>query len=306
MIISHRPRANHHATLRVRQDSAACRRCGAAAQRVALLAARPAAARPACPGSRPAAGSGRWPGCRPRSSGRRRSMDNGPPCTIAWPTSTPVPKPLTRIRPTRRSSTGSMARACVVIGFVDVQRAQSAGLPALRRWRASSPGRGSAPAATRRRTSRRAGAVGGECARRWWRTAPAWPWPKAPPAPRASVVTPAWPASAATPASYAWWMPGVSMVAAGWPASARAAAATKAVQRRPFDRQQQAGIGAELAGAHHQRADELLGDRFGAGGQRVREQQHRIDAAHFGVHRNRLAARCGDAPSAPCRRRASR
>jgi alpha-ketoglutaric semialdehyde dehydrogenase len=29
----------------------------------------------------------------------------------AWPTSTPVPKPLTRMRPTRRSSTGMSARA---------------------------------------------------------------------------------------------------------------------------------------------------------------------------------------------------
>jgi hypothetical protein len=36
---------------------------------------------------------------------------NGPPCTIAVDTSTPVGKPLARMRPTLRSRTGSSARA---------------------------------------------------------------------------------------------------------------------------------------------------------------------------------------------------
>jgi hypothetical protein len=33
------------------------------------------------------------------------------PVLVAWPTSTPVPKPLTKMRPARRSSTGMSARA---------------------------------------------------------------------------------------------------------------------------------------------------------------------------------------------------
>ncbi len=34
---------------------------------------------------------------------------NGPPCTMAWPTSTPVGQPLTRMRPALRSRMGSTA-----------------------------------------------------------------------------------------------------------------------------------------------------------------------------------------------------
>ena len=43
---------------------------------------------------------------------------NGPPWTIAWPTSTPVGQPLKRIRPALVSSTGRSARAASVSASV--------------------------------------------------------------------------------------------------------------------------------------------------------------------------------------------
>ena len=43
---------------------------------------------------------------------------NGPPCTMAWQTSTPVPKPLIRIRPAFSSSTGNNLAAASVSASV--------------------------------------------------------------------------------------------------------------------------------------------------------------------------------------------
>ena len=46
---------------------------------------------------------------------------NGPPCTMAWQTSTPVGQPLTRMRPALRSSIGSSARAAAVVRVFHLQ-----------------------------------------------------------------------------------------------------------------------------------------------------------------------------------------
>ena len=63
---------------------------------------------------------------------------NGPPCTMAWPTSTPVGQPLTRMRPTLRSRTGSSRGDGLVVG---VGQLQGRGELALERWTVRSQGR---------------------------------------------------------------------------------------------------------------------------------------------------------------------
>ncbi|MCY1369364.1 hypothetical protein D9M69_564000 [compost metagenome] len=66
-------------------------------------------------------------------------------------------------------------------------------------------------------------------------------------------------------------------------------------QVRSVDGEHQAGIGAELACAHRQRIGEALGQRLRPRRQRLRQQEHGVDAAHLGIHRNRLVAAVGDA-----------
>nr|GEU28270.1 hypothetical protein [Tanacetum cinerariifolium] len=68
----------------------------------------------------------------------------------------------------------------------------------------------------------------------------------------------------------------------------------KAVQLRAGQRQHQAGVGAELAHAQRERTGKRGGDLLGAVGQRRRQQEHRIDRAHFGVHGNRHRPRRGN------------
>ncbi|MNZ20039.1 hypothetical protein D3C78_370850 [compost metagenome] len=55
----------------------------------------------------------------------------------------------------------------------------------------------------------------------------------------------------------------------------------------------QPGVGAELPATQYHRCGEFLGHLLAAGLQRRRQHQHRVDAAHFGEHRDRLRARCG-------------
>ena len=56
------------------------------------------------------------------------------------------------------------------------------------------------------------------------------------------------------------------------------------------DREDEAGIGAELAGAHRQRLDERGRQRGTAGGERCGEEDHRVDARHLGIDRDRFGA----------------
>ena len=64
------------------------------------------------------------------------------------------------------------------------------------------------------------------------------------------------------------------------------------VKAGAVDGDHEAGVGAELAGAHGEGADEGLAQRGAAGSERVVEQEHRIDGAHLGVDGDRLGA-CG-------------
>ena len=65
-------------------------------------------------------------------------------------------------------------------------------------------------------------------------------------------------------------------------------------QRRPVDAEHEARVRAELAGAERQRRDELRRDRVVPRGERVGQQQHRVDRAHLRVDGNRLMARGRD------------
>ncbi len=65
------------------------------------------------------------------------------------------------------------------------------------------------------------------------------------------------------------------------------------LQRRAIKADDQAWIGAELARAHGQRINKLLRQRGAF--QCARQQEYRIDAAHFSVDRNRLGACSGGA-----------
>ena len=101
-------------------------------------------------------------------------------------------------------------------------------------------------------------------------------------------------------------MPDVSMVCAGFALSAADAVVDELRQLGAVDADREARVGAELARAEHERIDETLRDGRAARGQRVRQQEHRVDAAHFGVDRDRLGAARRDAASATCRPRANR
>jgi hypothetical protein len=66
------------------------------------------------------------------------------------------------------------------------------------------------------------------------------------------------------------------------------------VQLGAVDAQDQAGIGAELAGALGQGGDELRRDGRAARLQGVGQEQDRVDAAHLGIERDRLGTALGD------------
>ena len=68
----------------------------------------------------------------------------------------------------------------------------------------------------------------------------------------------------------------------------------EALQAGAVDGQYQAGVGAKLASAHGQRIGKTLANGLSAPGQRCREQEYRIDAAHLRVHRNRLGTAVGN------------
>ena len=73
----------------------------------------------------------------------------------------------------------------------------------------------------------------------------------------------------------------------------------------PSTRQHEARVGAELPGAQRQRGDERRADASAARRQGCRQQEHRVDAAHLGVDRDRLRPRGRDRISArPPRARA--
>ena len=85
-------------------------------------------------------------------------------------------------------------------------------------------------------------------------------------------------------------MPGVSIGVAGDCASGVAGGGDERVEAGAVDGDHQAGVGAELAGAHGERADERAAEVGAAGGQRAVEQEHRVDGAHLGVDRDGLGA----------------
>ncbi len=77
------------------------------------------------------------------------------------------------------------------------------------------------------------------------------------------------------------------------------------IEVRPVDGQQQARVGAELPRAHRERADVLLAQHRRALGQRVGQQEDRVDGAQLAIHGNRLRTRLGDAQQRlPARARA--
>ena len=64
----------------------------------------------------------------------------------------------------------------------------------------------------------------------------------------------------------------------------------KTVQSGALQGNHQARVGTELAGALGQRRDESFGQGFAPSFKRSRKQVHRVDRAHFRVHRDRLRA----------------
>src|SRR4051794_19798026 len=68
----------------------------------------------------------------------------------------------------------------------------------------------------------------------------------------------------------------------------------EALQVGPVRREYETWICAELPPAQSERADETLGDRLGACGERSRQQEDRVDAAHLGVDRDRFGPRRRD------------
>eukprot|EP01136_Pigoraptor_vietnamica_P017639 Opistho-1_new@63098 len=68
----------------------------------------------------------------------------------------------------------------------------------------------------------------------------------------------------------------------------------EAVEIGAVQRDQQAGVGAELAGAHRQRLGERLAERLRPVPERGGEKDDRVDAAHLGINRDRLGACRGD------------
>ncbi|EZP69853.1 hypothetical protein BV97_05537 [Novosphingobium resinovorum] len=67
------------------------------------------------------------------------------------------------------------------------------------------------------------------------------------------------------------------------------------IEIRPVDGDDEAGIGAELPGAHRQRADEGRAQRFGTRGEGGGEQHDRVDRTHLGIDRDRLGPGRGGA-----------
>ena len=86
-------------------------------------------------------------------------------------------------------------------------------------------------------------------------------------------------------------MPACSIVAGATPAAAVQDGPDEGVERWRLEREHEAWIGAELADPERHRVDERPRDRFGALRHRARQQNHRVDAAHLGVDRNRLGPR---------------
>ena len=62
------------------------------------------------------------------------------------------------------------------------------------------------------------------------------------------------------------------------------------VETGAVDGDHEAGIGAELPGAHRERRDERAAEVGPAGSQGAVEQEHRVDRTHLGVDRDRLGA----------------
>ena len=111
-------------------------------------------------------------------------------------------------------------------------------------------------------------------------------------------------ASAVDPLDYALWMPGVSIVAAGLGSTPSAPRRGSASSPGPSTREDQPGIGAELPRAHRQRGRRTrLPIARPRAGQRRRQQQDRVDAAHLGIDRDRLGPRRPRSAPAPSRRR---
>ena len=93
------------------------RRRVADAERIVACGSRRAAVPRGHPGRRPGAGTVRSPGCRPRCVAGAEVAGNGPPCTMAYPTSTPVGQPLTTTRPAFSSSSPDQLGDSAMIGF---------------------------------------------------------------------------------------------------------------------------------------------------------------------------------------------
>eukprot|EP01137_Pigoraptor_chileana_P001419 Opistho-2@39022 len=64
----------------------------------------------------------------------------------------------------------------------------------------------------------------------------------------------------------------------------------EAVEVRAIQRDDQTGVGAELARPHGQRTDESGAERFGLGSQCAGQQHDRVDRRHFGIDRDRFGA----------------
>ena len=64
---------------------------------------------------------------------------------------------------------------------------------------------------------------------------------------------------------------------------------------RTRDADEEAGVGAELPGTQHERIDEGLRQLVRRVGERAGQHEHRVDAAHLRVHRDRLRSRVGHA-----------
>jgi hypothetical protein len=162
-----------------------------------------------------------------------RRAEQTPPCTIAWPTSTPVGQPLKRMRPALVSSSGSRRRAVswspsaawtVTVSWPSrPRRASASSASSSQRTRTpAAPKTSSLTADSSRRPAVVVDAISGAGA-----------FAESPTAPSASTVTPAAARSAPVPLSYAWAMPEVSMVCPVAAETARAAAVTKASPSGP-------------------------------------------------------------------------
>ena len=195
---------------------------------------------------------------------------NGPPCTIACPTSTPVGQPLNRTRPALVLQHGQQLAGGVGVGVGGSARWRSAGprgrrgAARARRCRvadddAEAPNTSSCTRVERGRVADGAGA--GACA------APAL-------APCGDARDALGARRRSVPACRPSAMPVVSIACPARSPTASPAAATN-VAVCAGRHEHQAGVGAELAGAEGQRADERRGERVRRRRRRARRAARR-------------------------------